>query len=37
MEKLAELLLGSFELALDLPSGWFHDKVHRHCSALRVL
>jgi hypothetical protein len=37
MEKLAAVLLGSFELALELPRGFFHDKVDRHCSALRVL
>ena len=37
MEALAARLLRGCALALDLPAGWFDDKVDRHRSALRAL
>lgn len=37
MEKLADLLLRIFAIALDLPKTWFEDKMDKHMSALRIL
>ena len=37
MERLANVLLEIFALALNLPQNWFEDKMDRHLSALRLL
>jgi isopenicillin N synthase-like dioxygenase len=38
MEKLAEKVLESFSIALDLPSrDWFKPMTDKHCSALRII
>jgi isopenicillin N synthase-like dioxygenase len=37
MEALAARLMTMFAIALDLPPGFFHDKIDAHISALRVL
>jgi isopenicillin N synthase-like dioxygenase len=37
MEKLANVLLRIFAIALDLPETWFQDKIDKHMSALRIL
>lgn len=34
--NLAQDLLGAFEIALDLPAGWFQSKTDKHISALRA-
>lgn len=37
MEKLSAGLLRAFALALELPEGWFEDKINEHRCALRTL
>jgi isopenicillin N synthase-like dioxygenase len=37
MERLAAEVMGAFALALDLPEGFFDDKIDRHISGIRVI
>lgn len=37
MERLAARIMRIFALALELPEGFFHDKVDRHISGIRVI